>query len=61
MAMSKKDYVKFAEVIRVAKQRDYEIGAQVLRFFEIEIADLFAADNPRFDRERFAKACEVKA
>lgn len=73
--MTRKDYVKMAEIVRVANGRygsgqidgvgepytDMPDGDTIIKFFVSELVDLFAADNPRFDRNRFAKACEVKA
>lgn len=49
--MSRKDYVRAARIIvRVA---DYEIRD----FLAQEFADMFAQDNPFFDRTRFYAAC----
>jgi len=62
--MTRRDYVKFAEVIRVGEYRVKHGGADVLmdvvRYFKEEIADIFASANPRFDRERFYASCEPK-
>lgn len=57
--MTRKDYVRLAagfasvEPFPEAQQRhlQWEIGIH-------EIARVLAADNPRFDRERFLEACE---
>jgi hypothetical protein len=66
--MTRKDYVKFAELVRVAKHRYNPAGTKlddaclhVVDFFETEMADLFARDNARFDRQRFAIACKREA
>jgi hypothetical protein len=63
--MTKRDYIKFAEMLREQYERANGSGEQypeqTIARVQDSIADLFAADNPRFDRERFAKACEVKA
>ena len=60
--MTRKDYVKFAAV---AKEMAETFGRHghwhVVREFEIRMAGIFAADNPRFDRERFYRACEPDA
>jgi len=48
-AMSRKDFVAVANILKTAKDRD-EITEK--------IADLFATVNPRFDRERFMKAAK---
>ena len=64
--MTRKDYVKFAELLRVAKFRcklaENYFGSPeaLIEFFELELADIFAVDNPNFDRKRFSKACEPK-
>lgn len=61
--MTRKDYEKVAEIVRVAKTRynSNTIGIDgPVKFFETGFTDMFAADNPQFDREKFIKACEVK-
>lgn len=61
--MTKKDYVEFAKIVRMSKARTrygHDVGgADTIHFFEAELADLFARDNPRFNREQFLKACEL--
>lgn len=58
--MSRKDYVKVAEVIAAgmtcAKTDDTR---QTVHVIATCIGEVFAADNPRFDRERFMAACGV--
>lgn len=57
---SKKDHVKFAEIIRKGKVAFASKGHwHAVDFFEKSITELLAADNPRFDREQFAAACKV--
>ena len=57
--MTKRDYIKFAEVIRVIiKSREPQITPAVRAFITQSIADIFAEDSPRFNREKFYKACE---
>ncbi len=59
--MTRKDYEKFAEMVELAGERfDTAPESDVVRYFTNRIADIFAADNPCFNRERFHKACEVK-
>ena len=65
--MTRKDYVAIAEAMKIAKidpisgkvNPAWYKGAQnqwvVAR---VTIADVLAADNPRFDRGRFYRACE---
>ena len=58
MSMSKKDYVKVASIIHDAIENadpSYDAWASVAEAGE-HLADMFAADNPRFDRDRFRKA-----
>ncbi len=70
--MTKKDYEKFARVIEgmsivgepiiYSQQKDaYLAGArQQAKFIAEEMCSIFAADNPRFDRNRFLKACGIE-
>lgn len=66
--MSRKDYVKFAEMIRGRHDVIVEVwyvkhSATYLRKFEElkeiarQMADIFAEDNSAFDRDRFMDAC----
>lgn len=58
--MTRKDYVKLAEAIReCARAVEAHPGCSpemVLVRVADEIGDVLAADNPRFDRERFERA-----
>lgn len=61
--MTKKDYIKIAECfhgeVRYC-QGDSDVNWQcryTLRGLAKKIADVFKADNPRFDRDRFEAAC----
>ena len=54
--MTKKDYVAIADAIdRTTVSRDHEI------VFKVSLIDalvsIFRRDNPRFDTDRFIKAC----
>lgn len=51
--MTKKDYIRAAEIIREARISDKERSDLVRRF-----AQFFRDDNPRFDFERFEAACD---
>jgi hypothetical protein len=64
--MTRKDYVALAHAIKISQygfgDRDpmeqhaaQEMRARVAK----NVADALAADNGRFDRERFLTACEV--
>ena len=58
--MTRKDYTKFAEIIRKGKLAFASKGHwHAVDFFEKSITELLAADNPQFDRERFSAACTV--
>lgn len=59
--MTKKDYIKIAAVL---KDMINETGPRAdphatLAICCTELAKVFAADNPRFDRTRFLNACGV--
>jgi hypothetical protein len=65
--MSRKDYIKFAEAIKLAKnepvlmlpgQSPVDKVQESLRGLTVMFANIFATDNPNFDKERFYKACE---
>ena len=63
--MSKKDYQAIARAIyRTRNGRPWEgaadeAGLRILNIVRLEIAEVLAASNPRFDRERFKEACET--
>lgn len=66
--MSKKDYQALARAIHEAyeaadggKNLEPETAAAkaAVYFVQKRIADILAADNPRFDRGRFVEACET--
>ena len=52
--MSRKDYVAMAEVVRDGCQ-------SYAPYLADKLADVFASDNPRFDRGRFLVACGMVA
>ena len=53
--MTRKDYVALAEALRVAGDM-LNTGIGVHEAYVVAVADVLAADNPRFDRDRFYKA-----
>ena len=70
MAMSRKDYVAVAKVIRSAKKEciygPKYVTEPPVEYYDMTLfedlvikglADVFADDNPRFDYARFAEAC----
>ena len=70
--MTRKDYEKFAQVFADQKivgepsaftqtRNSYLAGArQQAKFLAEEMCSIFAADNPRFDKARFLKACGIE-
>lgn len=64
MSMSRKDYVKFAELfagqMALAKNRaDDTLRSELCREVQnivYSTADIFAQDNPRFNRQKFYAA-----
>jgi hypothetical protein len=67
--MTKKDYIAVANIIKdrrpLAKTSSTEAGRtgiyvanDVLDGLASDFADVFANDNPRFDRQRFMDACK---
>ena len=66
--MTKKDYELIAEAIKdvglwyhVGGEEGQHGAGVVLFALAMELARELAADNPRFDQQRFMAACEVKA
>ena len=57
--MTRKDYVAIAAAIKTADR--YDDGEQIAAAIVQNIAGVMAADNPRFDRARFLKACGVQS
>lgn len=73
--MTKKDYIKFAAMIKARVDELHSEVKQVnqltdysnlrgklseVQHFAGEMANIFADDNDRFDSDRFLKACGVK-
>lgn len=67
--MTRKDYVKLAAAVTatkayiVAREPDEDHANMIdgASLVAEHLADTLAADNPRFDRARFLKACGVTA
>lgn len=58
--MTRKDYVKFADAIRnfrAERGKEDNADLHVEAFMKI-CTSIFSADNPRFDSQRFYRACE---
>lgn len=62
-AFQRRHYVLLAEAIKRVRTLGphHDTPAEALRDAQEAVADLLAADNPKFDRERFAAACEPTA
>lgn len=64
MAMTKKYYelvagvLNAARTVRCSEERTYRPA--IVNEIALGLAREFAADNPRFDRERFMQACGLK-
>ena len=63
MSMSKKDYQAIARAIHEARgltatAEKLDPGSGINRVAHL-LADVLAAENPRFDRARFVEACET--
>mgnify|MGYP001597957049 CR=1 FL=1 len=65
--MTPKDYVAFAAIVKRhtilgshVSDKDSDVHLAVVRCMARDMADTFAADNARFDRARFLKACGVQ-
>lgn len=60
--MTKKDYIKLADVMRVNKPNPVN-GYQGLITWDRILSDLMVtlkSDNPRFNKDRFMTACGVE-
>ena len=59
--MTKKDYIKIAAAL--TEERLWgttTVKNEVIDDVAISLADIFASDNPNFDRLRFLAACQVE-
>ena len=57
--MTKKHYIAIAEIIRneANQWKETSLPARTVSDIAYKLADYFATDNPRFNRERFIEAC----
>ena len=55
MAMSKKDYIEFANMFRELKADGVNFPSDILLLDTVigKMCDILKWDNPRFDRDRF--------
>ena len=54
--MTRKDYVKIAKILKGTELEPHKRASLAVSF-----ASVCREDNPRFDVDRFLKACGVKA
>jgi hypothetical protein len=60
--MTRKDYIALAGAIRETRELVLSpVAVSAVESVTQKIADALAADNGRFDRERFYAACEPRA
>ena len=61
--MTRKDYVKLASAVHQAHRDTDSDGSTVtpaaIASVAYKLAAILATDNPRFDRDRFLRACGV--
>ncbi len=57
--MSKKHYIEIAQAIKASEVPATAETRKSIAELAKRLANVFAADNPRFDRARFIKACGV--
>lgn len=59
MTMSRKDYVKFAEMLKWAWQEcNLKEEFELLEYLADELCLIFTRDNPSFNPQRFIEACQ---
>lgn len=59
--MSRKHYEGIANALReVMEVSDHELEEETVRWVALRLSAFLAEDNPRFDREKFLKACVGK-
>ena len=51
--ITKKDFIAIARIINQAREADYERPESAISHIELDLADYFSAQNPRFDRKKF--------
>lgn len=59
--MTRKDYVALAAALQAARPYVMADRATVHAAYVAEVADVLAADNPRFDRAQFYAAAGVQS
>ena len=58
--MTRKDYIKLADLLGAAyahvEQMEANVGKEAIHLIQTGIEDICRQDNPRFDRDRFQDA-----
>lgn len=57
MSMTRKDYQKFADLVRKYVSTEGKEGKEYIEMFADDLSIILAEDNPRFDRDKFMRAC----
>lgn len=63
MSMTAKDYETLARLICQHLDNSWNtdpVAAVAVENFGIDLAEVLAKDNPRFDKARFFKACNIE-
>lgn len=55
VTMTRKDYISMAKLLKDSRE---EMSPELFEKLVRRMADWFASDNPRFDRQRFEDACK---
>ena len=59
--MTRKHYEGIANALReVMEVSDHELEEETVRWVALRLSAFLAEDNPRFDRQKFLKACVGK-
>jgi hypothetical protein len=58
MSFTRKHYEECARIIKHAREDVEHDPRLIVECMQADFSRMFASDNPRFDAERFAKACE---
>lgn len=59
-AFQRRHYQAVADIVARAKARPNDCAQEAITDLQQDFADFFAGGNGRFDRERFARACEAR-
>jgi len=57
MAVTRRDFEQIAQIIKLASDLKFSDSNKAIEAIANQLAAKFKSDNPRFDRERFLRAC----